>query len=135
MVTFTSTTHSGTPIYHTNVMFSILSSHAVVCLESIQDLEEREKLIRELSSPELNRFPRRIVDITLEEVGNMCGNILCVLDNAEEPCIIMPSTAYYGFSVENRDELEANYKIIHSDVSTIEKIGGGSARCMVAEVF
>lgn len=58
-----------------------------------------------------------------------------MLNKADEPCVIMPSTAYYGFDSSNRDELEVNYKIIHSDVSTIERIGGGSARCMVAEVF
>lgn len=58
-----------------------------------------------------------------------------MLNKAEEPCVIMASTAYYGFSPENRDEIESNYKIIHSDVKTIEEVGGGSARCMVAEVF
>jgi len=135
LVTFTAKTHSDTAIYHTNVMLSILSDHAVICLESIQDEEERDKVIEELTSSELNDFPRKIIDISLEEVGNMCGNIICVIDKAEQPCVIMPSTAYYGYTSSNRDELETHYKIVHADVSTIEKIGGGSARCMVAEVF
>jgi hypothetical protein len=72
LVTFSAKTHSGTSIYHTNVMFSMLSEHAVVCLESIQDLEEREKVIDEITSPELNDYPRKIIDISLEEVGKMC---------------------------------------------------------------
>lgn len=71
LVTFSATAASGTPIYHTNVMMSILSDHAVICLESIQDLEEREKVIEELTSDELNEHPRKIVDISLDEVSKM----------------------------------------------------------------
>lgn len=135
LVTFWATTPSGTPIYHTNVMMSILSDHAAICLESIRDVEERERVVKELTSPELNRFPREIIDLSLEEVFQMGGNILWVVNRENEPCVIMSSTAYNGFTDENRKTLEGTYKIIHSDVSTIEKVGGGSARCMVAEVF
>ena len=135
LVTFTAKTATGTPIYHTNVMMSILSDHAAICLEAIQDPEERERVIQELSSPELNDYPKRIIDISLDEVYQMWGNILCVVNNKAEPWVIMSSTAFNGFSEEHLHELESHYRIIHSDVSTIEKIGGGSARCMVAEVF
>ena len=135
LVTFSAKTSTNTAIYHTNVMLSLLSEHAVICLESIQDENERQKVIEELTSRDLNEYPRKIVDISLEEVEKMWGNILWVLNKAEEPCVVMPSTAYYGFAPHNRDELEIHYKIVHSDVSTIENIGGGSARWMIAEVF
>lgn len=135
LVTFASKTASNTPIYHTNVMMSLLSDHAVIALDSIVDEDERDNVVEELTSSELNNFPRKIIDISMSEVEHMCGNIICVLDKEEQPCVIMPSTAYYGFTSDHRDELEKHYKIIHSDVKTIEDIGGGSARCMVAELF
>lgn len=127
-VVFSSCTSSGTPIYHTNVMFSVLSEHIVVCLESIPDEEERKKVVEEITSSELNKYPKKLLEISLDEVNNMCGNIICVLNKDQEPCVIMATTAYNGFKPENLEELKAHYKIIHSDVSTIEKIGGGSAR-------
>ena len=135
LVTFNAKTPNGTPIYHTNVMMSILSHHAVICLDSISDPEEKEKVVNELSSPYLNEFPRKIIDLSPDEILTMWGNILWVVDNQGKAWVIMSSTAFNGYSDENRKELESHYKIIHSDVSTIEKIGGGSARCMVAEVF
>ena len=116
-------------------MMSILSHHAVICLDSISDPEEKEKVVNELSSPDLNEFPREIIDLSPDEILTMWGNILWVVDNQGKAWVIMSSTAFNGYSDENRKELESHYKIIHSDVSTIEKIGGGSARCMVAEVF
>lgn len=91
IVTFTSTTATGTPIYHTNVMMSVLKDHCVVCLESINDLEERKMVVEELTSTHLNEFPKKIIEISLDEVNNMCGNIICVSNNIGEPCIIMPS--------------------------------------------
>lgn len=85
LVTFNAKTPTGTPIYHTNVMMAILSDHAVICLESICDLEERQRVVDELSSPELNSFPRTIIDISMKEVYEMCGNILCVVNNNNDP--------------------------------------------------
>ena len=134
-VTFEARTASDTPIYHTNVMLAILSDHAVVCLESIKNEEEREKVRQELTNPDLNIHPKKLIDISLAEVDQMWGNVICVLNKSGEPCIIMSSTAFNGFTKEHKEELESHYKLIHSDVSLIEKIGGGSARWMVAEVF
>lgn len=71
LVTFTAKTKAGTPIYHTNVMMSVLSDHAAICLESIQDPEERERIVHELSSPELNDYPKKIIDLSLDEIFNM----------------------------------------------------------------
>lgn len=109
-------------------MLAILSDHAVVCLESIKNEEEREKVKQELTSPDLNAHPKKIIDISLAEVDQMCGNVICVLNKSGEPCVIMSSTAFNGFTPEHKEELEAHYKLIHADVSLIEKIGGGSAR-------
>lgn len=71
IVAFTSTTATGTAIYHSNVMFSVLKDHVVVCLESINDLEERKMVEAEITSPELNEFPKKIIDISLDEVNKM----------------------------------------------------------------
>lgn len=70
-VTFTAKSRSDSPIYHTNVMLSILSHHAVICLDSIKDEEERKNVVEELTSEELNTYPKQIIEISLDEVDQM----------------------------------------------------------------
>ena len=134
-VTFSAKMDTNKPIYHTNVMMALLTNHAVVCLDSVQDEEERKNLKKELTSKSLNKHPRKIINISIKEMQQMCGNVICLRSKNDEPVVVMASTAYNGFTSKNKKLLEKNYKIVHSDVHTIEEIGGGSARCMVAEVF
>eukprot|EP00007_Cunea_sp_BSH-02190019_P009740 CAMPEP_0174244868 /NCGR_PEP_ID=MMETSP0417-20130205/36863_1 /TAXON_ID=242541 /ORGANISM="Mayorella sp, Strain BSH-02190019" /LENGTH=875 /DNA_ID=CAMNT_0015324601 /DNA_START=83 /DNA_END=2710 /DNA_ORIENTATION=+ len=118
------------PIYHTNVMMFVGFSVAVVCLESVTRPEEREKLVSTLSSS------HEIVEITHEQVLHFCGNLLEVrsdVDNRRYIC--MSSCAYNAFTEEQRATLLRHTDgIIHSPIPTIEKIGGGSVRCMLAEL-
>jgi len=65
----------------------------------------------------------------------MCGNVIGLVNSEGKPCVVMSSTAYNGYTKEHFDELKSHYKMIHSDCSKIENIGGGSARCMIAEIF
>lgn len=75
------------------------------------------------------------MDISLDEVKGMWGNIICVKNDKDEFCLIMSQQAYDSYTDEHRKELEDHYKIIKADIKTIETTGGGSARCMVAEIF
>lgn len=65
----------------------------------------------------------------------MCGNMIQVKDDKDQLCLIMSTRALKGLTAAHKKTLEANYKILATDISTIERIGGGSARCMVAEIF
>ena len=131
MVTFKAfDNHKKTsPIYHTNVMMAILEFHVIVNLNSIIDPSMRAYVKKCLS------FGREIIDISHKEMGEMCGNMIQVKDDKDQLCLIMSTRALKGLSSSHKKILEAHYKILATDISTIEHIGGGSARCMVAEIF
>lgn len=64
------------PIYHTNVVMAILRDHVILCLDSIRDQQEKERVIKEINDPALNRKPKEIIDISYDEMVNMCGNMI-----------------------------------------------------------
>jgi hypothetical protein len=113
----------------------IFQDHVVLCTESIRDEEERKRVIEEITSPEKNEKPRALIDISYAEMLNMCGNMIMVRSTTGENCVIMSERARKGLSPEHLEEIQKNYKIISSDLHMIETIGGGSARCMVAELY
>lgn len=118
------------PIYHTNVMMSIGKKFAIVCLDSIDDKKEKEGLIFLLTQTN-----KKIIYINESQIENFAGNILEVKNNNEKGFIIMSSRAYKCLKKDQKKKLENYGTIIHSNLDTIEKIGGGSARCMIAENF
>lgn len=117
-------------IYHTNVMMSVGTQFAIVCLESIKDPKEREVLQKEL-----NNSGRQILVISIDQVNHMCGNVLELKSTEGNPLILMSKEAFSHFSKKQRQELKKFGDFIIVKIPTIEQIGGGSARCMVAEVF
>ncbi|HLT86043.1 MAG TPA: arginine deiminase-related protein [Sphingobacterium sp.] len=118
------------PIYHTNVMMSIGTQFAVVCTDSIDNRHEKRNLIKRLEET-----GKTIVDISEDQVRSFAGNILEVRSVTGDPSIVMSSQAYQSFTTEQRSLLCSWGQIIHSPLDTIERGGGGSARCMLAEVF
>lgn len=116
-------------IYHTNVMMCIGLDFAVICLNSIDDQQERKHVVQQLE-----QSGKEIIDISEEQVNQFAGNMLQVKAN-EEPLLVMSQSAFDSLSDDQRNRLEAKTKILSSSLSTIEKNGGGSARCMMAEVF
>lgn len=121
---------SGMPVYHTNVIMSIGTTWAVVCPDTISSADERAAVMNALSAS-----GRMILPITITQVAQFCGNILEVR-NAENDClIILSSTAYNGFTPDDRARLAHHTRLLPVDIGTIEKTGGGSARCMIAELF
>ncbi|WP_425391044.1 citrulline utilization hydrolase CtlX [Ekhidna sp.] len=118
------------PIYHTNVMMCLGEEFAVVCLDSIDDLEERENLVESLEETD-----KEIIEITEAQKEQFAGNMLQVLGQDDQRLIVMSSAAFNSLSDEQKAQLAKHGKLVHSDIHTIEKLGGGSARCMMAEIF
>ena len=127
---FTAKGDSGFEIYHTNVMMSVGSDLAIVCLDSIEDIEERMALIELLEENN-----REVMEITLEQMDNFAGNMLELQSKRGEPILVMSASAKKILNKEQLEQLQRRYKIIAPDLTHIENNGGGSARCMLAEIF
>ena len=121
--------HQNKPIYHTNVLLSICNKFSVVCLESIIDKKERLSVKDSLISSGLE-----IIDIDINQMSSFGAN--CIqLNGNKGPVLVMSSKAYSSFTNNQLDIIQKNTQIIHSSLENIENNSGGSARCMIAEVF
>ncbi len=118
------------PIYHTNVMMCIGDTFAVICLDCIDDKKERKNVEQHLRTD-----GKTVIRITEEQVQHFAGNMLQVLGYNNESFIVMSTTAFKSLTDRQKITIETCGTILHSDLSVIEKHGGGSARCMIAEVF
>jgi hypothetical protein len=129
-VTFVSVDSNHQPVYHTNVMMSVADEYAVICLDSIPDETERKKV-----SLSLQDTRKEIIPISMDQMNHFAGNMLQVQSKQGEPLLVMSSQAYHSLNPEQLTGLEKFNRILHTDLSTIETNGGGSARCMMAEIF
>ncbi len=129
-VVFEAFDKNGKAIYHTNVMMCVADRYVVVCLESITDPEQREALVSAI-----HMSAKKIIPITIEQMNHFAGNMLQVQNRKGEKFLIMSSQAYRSLSPQQIRELTKYNAILHSPLDTIEAQGGGSARCMIAEVF
>ncbi len=120
----------GFPIYHTNVTMSIGREYAVICLDSITDQGERQMVESKLKS-----LGKEIIALTKDQIYKYCGNTLQVLAENGSAKIIMSLTARDGLNPDQLKALEYFGEIIPLEIPVIETVGGGSARCMLAEVF
>ncbi|MGB5370548.1 MAG: arginine deiminase-related protein [Flavobacteriaceae bacterium] len=118
------------PIYHTNVMMCLALDFSVICLDSIDDLKERKNVVNHLKED-----GKEIIAITEEQMHHFAGNMLQVLGNDATPYLVMSSQAYRSLTPAQIKAIEKHCEIVHSALDTIETCGGGSARCMMAEVF
>ncbi len=118
------------PIYHTNVMMYVGEGFAVVCLDSIDDPAERAAVESSLQGTR-----KEIIPISEEQVNNFAGNGLQVCNDRGDRFIVMSGRARASLDQNQLKTLEKNGEIIHSPLNTIEHYGGGSARCMMAEIF
>ena len=117
-------------IYHTNVMLCIARDYSVVCLKCITDPAER-KVVKE----SLKRSKKTIIELNLEQVDHFAGNMLEAQNENNESFLIMSTRAYHSLTTKQVAQIEQHSRIIHSPLTTIENYGGGSARCMLAEIF
>lgn len=117
------------PIYHTNVMMALGEDFAVVCLDTITDKSERKNLLHHLKEDK-----KEIISITPEQMCQYAGNMLQV-QGKDSTYLVMSDTAYNALTPQQIQTIEKYTQILHSNLETIETCGGGSARCMLAEVF
>lgn len=117
-------------IYHTNVMMCLAENFAVICLDTIDDKKERKKLIASLKED-----GKEIISITEAQMHNFAGNMLQVKGAFDKKYLVMSASAHNSLNAKQVDAIEKHCGILSSDLETIETLGGGSARCMMAEVF
>lgn len=129
-VAFVAVDSNDLPIYHTNVMMCVADRYAVVCLDAVKDPAEKMTLTRALTDT-----GKKIIPISLEQMNHFAGNMLQVQNNKGQTFLVMSSQAYNSLEENQIRELETYNPILHSSLNSIEKNGGGSARCMLAEVF
>ncbi|WP_372768708.1 citrulline utilization hydrolase CtlX [Lutibacter sp.] len=118
------------PIYHTNVIMCLGEKFSVICLDSIDDKKERKNVIKHLKEDH-----KEIISISEEQVNSFAGNMLQVLGSNDERYIVMSNSAYESLTNQQIKQIEKHGKILYSSLDTVEACGGGSARCMMAEVF
>lgn len=118
------------PIYHTNVMMCVADQFVVICLDCIDDESERNNVIETIKNS-----GKELIEISEDQMQNFAGNMLQVHNNLGEKFLVMSQSAYRSLKPEQVAAIEKYCEIIYSDLETIETNGGGSARCMLAEVF
>lgn len=118
------------PIYHTNVLMALGENIAIICLDTIDDKKEKKFVIKNLKED-----GKEIIAISEEQMHHFAGNMLQVKGANDQKYMVMSKAAYDSLTQDQIDTIEANAKILSSDLETIETCGGGSARCMMAEVF
>ncbi len=117
-------------IYHTNVMMAMAETFVVICLDTIDDKKERKHVV-----DHIKKDGREIIDITEAQMYHFAGNMLQVIGADEKRYMVMSSAAYNSLREDQVATIQKHCDIIHSPLDTIETCGGGSARCMMAEVF
>ena len=118
------------PIYHTNVMMCVADQFVVICLDCIDDETERQNVIDSIKNS-----GKELIEISEDQMQNFAGNMLQVQNNSGDKFLVMSQSAYRSLKLEQISAIEKHCEIIYSDLETIETNGGGSARCMLAEVF
>jgi hypothetical protein len=128
-ISFEAADANGKAIYHTNVLMCIGSGFAVICTDSIPNPHEKVVVLESLRSTH-----KEVVEITFDQMNRFAGNMLEVKNQAGENLIVMSQNAYQALDEEQKSTLKKYGKLVYADINTIETNGGGSARCMIAEV-
>ncbi|MXV50549.1 amidinotransferase [Pedobacter sp. HMF7647] len=129
VVAFNSADETGKAIYHTNVMMCIGDRFAVICLDSISNEAERNAVTNSFTST-----GKEIIEISFSQMNNFAGNMLQLKNSLNETFVVMSQRAFNSLTEDQIKRLNNYSQLIYSDLSTIENNGGGSARCMIAEI-
>jgi hypothetical protein len=127
---FSTKDENGNEIYHTNVMMCVADKFVVICLESITDDAEKLHVIDTIKST-----TKEIISISLHQMNSFAGNMIQLKNTTGEKLLIMSQQAYESLTSMQITSLEKYNQLVYADLKTIETNGGGSARCMIAEVF
>ena len=129
LVLFETESHKGSPIYHTDVLMYVGTDIIGICLDVIKS-EHRDFVKQKVYAN------HKVIELSADQIQSFCGNAIEAKNDKDELFLIISSTAYNALTQDQIDKLLESYKeIIHSDIPTIEKYGGGSARCMLTELF
>ena len=127
-VMFRTKNHAGKPVYHTDVMMYIGTGYAGICLACILK-EDRQRVLDSMSEH------REVIDLSMDQLKAFCGNSLELIGTGGKKLLAMSSGAYAALDEAQKSTLlKYVSEIVHADITTIEKYGGGSARCMLLEL-
>ena len=129
-VSFLAADENGASIYHTNVVMCVGEHLAVVCLETIKNPAQRKSVTESLA-----KTSHEIIEISFAQMNRFAGNMLEVRNNRDERFLLMSASAHESLTEEQIAAVEKRVRILSANIETIEAVGGGSARCMVAEIF
>ncbi|MBQ6269670.1 MAG: amidinotransferase [Bacteroidetes bacterium] len=130
IASFNAVDKNGLPIYHTNVVMSVSEQIVVICLDAVNDASEKEMLLSTIK-----KSNKELLEISFEQMSNFAGNMLQVKNDKGKQFMVMSKTAYNILDAKQIDLIKKYNEIIAVDIDTIERNGGGSARCMLAEIF
>ena len=128
-IVFHSVNETGQAIYHTNVMMCVADSYVVICLDSIPDPVEKKFVTETIKSG-----GKEIIRISMSQMNQFAGNMLQLENNRKEKILVMSSAAWHSLHPEQIEKLTGFNPIMHASLRHIESNGGGSARCMIAEI-
>jgi hypothetical protein len=128
-IVFHATDDKGRAIYHTNVMMCVADQFVVICLDSIINSEEKKYITETILAS-----GKQIIDITPAQMNQFAGNMLQLENKNHEKIIVMSSAAWNSLDLKQKQLLTQKNRIVHSSLQNIESNGGGSARCMIAEI-
>lgn len=128
-ISFHAYDQQGTPIYHTNVMMCVGSACAVICLDSISDEAERNAVVQSLRASK-----KEIIEISPEQAAHFAGNMLELSSEGGDNLLVLSEQAFMSLTAEQKETLSGFCKFVYAPLYVIEGCGGGSARCMVAEI-
>ena len=117
-------------IYHTNVMMCVAETFAIVCLDSVDNEAQRKTLTNQLIEN-----GKEIIEISEDQLENFSGNMLQLKDSDGNPILVMSESAHKALNKLQIDKIQKHCNLLYSPIPTIERCGGGSVRCMIAEVF
>jgi hypothetical protein len=129
-VAFTAVDDNSDEIYHTNVMMALGVDFVVICLDAVKNMQERAALINSFEETD-----KKVIEITTEQMNKFAGNMLQVQNKENDNFLVMSKTAYNSLTPSQIEIIEELTNILPVNINTIEQYGGGSARCMMAEVF
>lgn len=129
-IVFDAVDGTGKPVYHTNVIMCVADRYVVICMDSLPQAAERK-----LVCNTIDQSGKELIDITIDQMNQFAGNMLQVASIQGETLLVMSTRAYESLTPEQVNRLRSYNRIIHAPLQTIETNGGGSARCMMAEVF
>jgi hypothetical protein len=128
-VVFHATDRDGEAIYHTNVMMCVADRFVVICLDAITSAEEKKMI-----SETIRSSGKEIIPISIEQMNQFAGNMLQLENKSGEKILVMSEAAWNSLLPDQRQSLEAYNRMLHASLQHIESNGGGSARCMIAEI-